>query len=290
MRYMLLGTFLFSIGSLFVKMAGERLPTMEILFVRGVLGIGFCWCIIRKAGVGMFGHRKYLLLARGTVGFVALFTEFYALVHLPLADATALLFSHPMVVAIFAWVILGEKLNKKSLLAILVSIIGVAVVSRPGFIFGASGSDLDPFAVGVTLGGVVLISIAILTVRTLAKTEHPAVVMLYPPLLITCVAPFFAEGWVMPNVQEWGMLIGVAMFMNGGQYFMTRGYAIESAARISAVTCLEIVFAAFWGASILGEFPDEWTLFGGALIVTGVLALSAFGGDKETTTPNPQAE
>ena len=34
MRYMLLGTFLFSIGSLFIKIAGERIPTMEILFVQ----------------------------------------------------------------------------------------------------------------------------------------------------------------------------------------------------------------------------------------------------------------
>lgn len=289
MRYMLFGTFLFSIGSLFVKLAGERLPTMEILFVRGLMGIGFCWFILRRAGVGMFGQRRLLLIGRGLVGFVGLFTEFYAIVHLPLADATALLFSHPMMVALLAWVVLGEKLNKRSVAAVFVSIFGVAVVCRPGFLFGG-GSDLDPFAVGVALGGVVLISIAILTVRTLAKTEHPAVVMLYPPLIISLLAPFFAEGWLMPTPMEWLILVGVAMFMNGGQYYMTRGYAIESAARISAVTCLEVVFAVFWGVSILGEIPDVWTICGGALIVGGVLVLGASGGDKETSTPSPQAE
>lgn len=290
MRFMLLGTFLFSIGSLLVKMAGMRLPTMEILFIRGLIGIVFCWSIVRRAGVGMFGNRRVMLLLRGLVGFVGLFTEFYAIVHLPLADATALLFSHPMAVALLAWVVMGERLNATSLLAIFIAIAGVVVVCRPGFLFGASASALDPFAVGVTMGGVLIISVAILTIRTLAKTEHPAVVMFYPPLLISCLAPFFSEGWVMPTLPEWGMVIGVGLLMNAGQYYMTRGYAIESAARISAVTCLEVVFAAFWGLSILGEVPDVWTIGGGALIVVGVLVLGMAGDTPETPEECGQAQ
>lgn len=273
MRHMLLGTFLFSIGSLLIKLAGEHVPTMEILFVRGVVGIVFCWLIVRRAGVGMFGLRRFMLAARGLVGFIALFAEFYAIVHLPLADAIVILFSHPAVVAILAWVILGERLGSRGMLAIIVSLVGVAVVCRPEFLFGMGGADLDPLALAVALGGVGLISIAILTVRTLAKTEHPAVVMFYPPLIITIVSPFFSHGWVVPTGLEWGLLLGVALFMNAGQYFMTRGYAIESAARISGVTCLEIVFAAIWGASFLGEVPDGWTIAGGVLIVCGTIAL-----------------
>jgi len=155
------------------------------------------------------------------------------------------------------------------------------VVCRPTFLFGAADTMLDPLGVAVALGGVGFISVAILTVRMLAKTEHPAIVMFYPPLIITLGAPFFADGWVFPTMMEWAMLIGVGLFMNIGQYYMTRGYAIESAARISAVTCLEIVFASIWGASFLGEIPDMWTLVGGGLIVAGTLALGRFG-DEDT--------
>lgn len=277
MRYMLLGTFLFSIGSLLVKLAGERLPTMEILFVRGVVGIGLCWLIVRQAGVGMLGSRRWLLIARGVVGFIALFAEFFAIVHLPLADAIVILFSHPAVVAILAWVLLGERLGSRGVLAIVASLLGVVVVCRPTFLFGGGAALLDPLGVTVALAGVGFISAAILTVRTLAKTEHPAVVMFYPPLIITLAGPFFSHDWLMPNLAEWPMLLGVALFMNTGQYYMTKGYAIESAARISAVTCLEIVFAAVWGASFLGEIPDGWTVVGGLLIVGGVLAIGRDG-------------
>ena len=87
----------------------------------------------------------------------------------------------------------------------------------------------------------------------------------------------------MPTMVEWAMMLGVALFMNAGQYYMTRGYAIESAARISAVSCLEIVFATVWGASFLGEIPDELTLAGGVLIVMGTLVMG-HGGAREGRT------
>jgi len=273
MRFMLISTFLFSIGSLLIKLAGEHVPTMELLFLRGVVGVVFCWFILRRAGVGFLGSRRGLLLARGSVGFVALFAEFYAIIHLPLADAIVILFTHPAVVAILAWFILGEKLGTKGLIAIAASLTGVAIVCRPGFLFGGAGASLDPLALTVALCGVVVTAIAILVVRTLAKTEHPAVVMLYPPLLICLVGPFFAQDWVMPTPVEWLYIAGISLAMNGGQYYMTRGYAIESAARISAVTCLEIVFATIWGASFLGEIPDGWTIAGGLLIVAGTVVL-----------------
>ncbi|MFH1914355.1 MAG: DMT family transporter [Pseudomonadota bacterium] len=285
MRHMLMGTLLFSVGSLLIKLAGERVPTLEMLFIRGLVGIGFVWFILRRTGVGMLGTRRMMLLLRGVVGFAALFAEFYAIIHLPLADATVILFTHPAVVALLAWVVLGERIGPRGLMAVAVSLTGVAVVCRPAFLFGGGPSNLDPLAVTVALCGVVVTSLAILAVRTLARTEHPAVVMLYPPLVITVLSPILASGWVWPTALEWVYLLGIAAFMNAGQYFMTRGYAIESAARISAVTCLEIVFAAFWGASILGEIPDSWTVVGGALIVAGTIAL----GRGEEPHPTPDA-
>lgn len=277
MRFMLLGTFFFSFGSLFVKLAGSRLPAMEILFVRGVIGVGLCLFMLRKSGVGMFGRRKVLLAARGLLGFGAMFADFYAIVHLPLADALVLLFSHPVTVALLAWLLMGETLSKGGMVAILTSVAGVTLVCRPDFLFGTGSPDLDTWGLLAALLSVFLTSWAILAVRVLAKTERPVVVMLYPPIAIALLSPFFAEGWVMPTVSEWWVLCGVGLFMNVGQFFMTKGYAIESAARISGMATLEIVFAIIWSLMFLGEIPDLWTLGGGALIVSGILLLGRSG-------------
>jgi len=277
MRLMLFGTFFFSIGSLLVKLAGARLPTMEILFVRGMVGMGLCWYILRRSGTGMFGQRKFLLFMRGLLGFGAMSCDFYAIVHLPLADALVLIFSHPVVVAVLAWLLMGETLSRGGMFAIIASLVGVTLVCRPGFLFGYGATDLDPVALMVALLSVFLTSWAILSVRVLAKTEPPVVVMLYPPMVIALFSPLFSRGWVVPTPLEWVVLLGVGLFMNGGQFFMTKGYAIESAARISGVSSLEIVFAAFWGLLFLGEVPDWWTLGGGALIVFGILVLGRSG-------------
>jgi len=278
---MLIGTFLFSIGSLLIKLAGVRIPTMELLFLRGIVGVGFCYAIIRRAGVNPMGNRIFLLLSRGVVGFISLFAEFYALIHLPLADATAIIFTHPAIVALLAWAVLGERIGKLGLMAVAASLTGVALVCRPGFIFGGSGAELDPVAVTIGFCGVLVTAIAILVIRTLAKTEHPAVVMIYPPLLIVLVAPFFSANWVMPMGVEWAYIAGIAMSMNAGQYYMTRGYAIESAARISGITCLEMVFAAIWGVAFLAEIPDAWAIAGGSLIVGGTLLLGKDGAQEQ---------
>lgn len=286
MRYMLLGTFLFSIGSLLIKMAGTRLPTMEILYVRGVVGVVLCWFFLRRAGIGMFGHRKLTLTLRGLLGFAALFGEFYVIIHMPLADALVLLFAHPVAVAFFAWLLMGERLSMMGVAAIFLSLTGVVLVCRPEFLFGGV-SDLDPVAVWVAMLAILLITAAVLTVRSLAKTEHPAVVMSYPPMVIVLLGLFFSHDWVMPTMGEWPMLLGVALFMNAGQFYMTKGYAIESAARISGVSCLEIVFGAIWGAALLGEIPDAWTFGGGALIILGVLAL---GWRNAKDSPEPVVE
>ncbi len=61
--------------------------------------------------------------------------------------------------------------------------------------------------------------------------------------------------------------------MNAGHYYMTKGYAIESAAKVSGVSCLEVVFAAVWGMMFLGEIPDVWSVLGGSLIIFATLML-----------------
>ncbi|MDD3311035.1 DMT family transporter [Pseudodesulfovibrio sp.] len=290
MRVMLLGTFLFSVGSLCVKLAGSRIPTTEILFVRGLVGIVFCWAIVRRAGVGMLGNRRWTLFTRGLFGFLSLLAEFYAIVHLPLADATVIIFTHPAVVALAAWFVLREKLSAGALVSIMVSLSGVVLVCHPGFLFGGAGPELDSVALGVALLSVALTAVAIMAVRSLAATEHPAVIILYPPMIICLACPLFAADWVAPDWGEWLMLLGVAGFMNAGQYYMTVGYAKDSAARISSVTCLEVVFAALWGAMFLGEIPDMWTIGGGLLIVAGTLALGRSGGGETPATPAAPAE
>ena len=85
---MLAAAFFFSLMSLQVKLAGQRLHSSEIVFVRSLLSLVFTYVLLKRARVPLWGHRKGPLVLRGLFGFIALSCFFFALTRLPLADAT----------------------------------------------------------------------------------------------------------------------------------------------------------------------------------------------------------
>ena len=93
---MLAAAFFFSLMSLQVKLAGRRLHSSEIVFARSLLSLIFTCVLLRRARVPMWGNRKGPLVLRGLFGFIALSCFFFALTRLPLADATVLHFTNPV--------------------------------------------------------------------------------------------------------------------------------------------------------------------------------------------------
>ncbi len=271
---MLVATACYSFGTLFIKLAGARLPPMEILFARSVVGFAYCTILLRREGAGILGERKRgFLLLRGLLGFGALFCTFYAYVHLPLADATVIFFAHPVFVAIFASFLLKEYLEAKGILCVVATIAGVLLVAKPSFLFG-NASVLDPFAVMVASMAAVLSAFAIITVRFLSKHVHPLTIIIYPTLTAGVLGPILdARNWLMPDTTELVFLLAVGLLMNMGQHFMTVAYREERAAVISAIGYLEIPLAAVFGAVFFSETPDQWTYAGATLVVLGTLTL-----------------
>ena len=72
-----------------------------------------------------------------------------------------------------------------------------------------------------------------------------------------------------------GVLVGVGLATQLAQVHMTRGLQLESAARATTTGYLQIVFAVLWGAFLLGELPNAWTLAGAIIIIGGTLLLIA---------------
>ena len=191
----------------------------------------------------------------------------YAYVHLPLADATVIIFLHPVLVAVLAWMVLKERLPRPAWFCILASLAGVALVVKPGFLFSQTHA-LDRTGVLMAFTGAFFSSVAVLAVRRLTRTEHPATIMLYPLLVILAAAPAAGGAeWGVPNPRAFFLMLMAGIFMNAGQYCMTRGYGLGTAAIISAVGYLEIAFATLWGLGLFGEVPDMATVAGAAIIV-----------------------
>jgi len=272
---MLLGTLFFSVMSVFAKLAGERLPTMELVLARVIVTLIMSWWVIKRIGIYPWGNNKKLLLLRGFAGFMGLSCYFYAIAHLPLADATVIQFCNPMLAALIAVFALKEQLRMVDVMAAVCSMVGVVLVAQPTFLF-ARGTPLDQVAVGIGLVGAIFSAIAYVVIRRLGSTEHHMVVVFYFPLVTGPVAlPILAiEGLVLPQGFEWLLLIGIGVAAQLGQIQITQGFKLETAGRASSVTYLQIVLAYTWGVLLFGEYPNAISILGALLVLIGVFSVT----------------
>lgn len=270
---MIVGTFCFSVGSAFIKLAGARLPAMEVVFARSLFMLFYCYLLTRRAGVRITGNNKPFLFMRGLLGFGAYCCIFYAIIHMPLADALVIAYSFPLIVPLWAALFLGEPLEGRVLFCSLVGAIGLVFVTRPGFLFGAS-AELAPWALWAALGAATLSSFSVICIRKLTATEHPLVIVMYAGATSVIGAPLLdGWNWLVPTRKEFGILLGVGLFMSVGQQFLTTAFSRSSAARTSVLFYLEVVFAALLGYLCFAEIPDMLTLFGGGLIISSAVML-----------------
>jgi drug/metabolite transporter (DMT)-like permease len=268
---MAVSAFFFSLMAALAKLVGRTVPLFEIVLARSVVVGILSGLKLLRDGTGFRGTEPRLLVLRGVLGFAALSCYYYAVVRLPLADATVIHFMNPVFTAFMAAVVLGEHLGLLEALLVGASLVGVVVVARPPFLFGGGG--LAPVPVLVALCGAVLAAGAYVAVRRL-RGEPPMLIVFYFAVVSTLLsAPMVALHSTLPDLPTLLLLLGVGMTTYLGQTFVTWGFRLERAGRASAVGYLQIVFAAGWGWLLFAEAPDLWTGVGAALIVGSTLLL-----------------
>jgi drug/metabolite transporter (DMT)-like permease len=269
---MLLAAAAFAAMTAAAKLIGARLPIFEIVFARALFSVVLTAALLRRARVPLLGTRRPLLLLRGLFGFCGLTCSFYAVIHLPLADATLLQFLHPVFTVALAALILRERIGGGVWLGAPLSLAGVLLVVRPAFVFGAgNAAPLDPFAVGVAVAGAFFSADAYVTVRHLASTgEHPlAIVFSFPAVTTALALPLMLRDFVWPRGLDWLWLVAAGAAAQLGQVALTRGIQRLPASRATAYSYTQVVFAAALGALLFGEAPGATSLAGAALVVAG---------------------
>ncbi len=274
LRYMAGSALFFSLMTVFVKLAGRTIPTMEIVFARSVFMVGATYLLLRRAGVSPLGNNRGLLLARGVIGVTALSLFYWAIPRIPLGDATALFYITPIWTAVAAAFILRERTAGRVIAGMVVSLVGVALIAKPSLLFGDGLVGLDPLAVAATVAASICSGLVYTIVRKLRETDAPNVIIFYLSVVGVVGALPFLGNWVMPHDLEWGWLLGAGVTTLFGQLFLTHGLHHEQAGRALSVGYLQVVFAFVWGLLVFGNVPDGWSLGGAVLIVGSVLLIA----------------
>jgi drug/metabolite transporter (DMT)-like permease len=279
LRFMAGAAFFFSLMSLFVRLAGEGgMPTMQVVLARSVVVLVIAWSLLRRQGTSPWGHSRGLLLLRGVVGFISLACFYFALIHLPLAEATVIQYTNPVWTALLAALLLAERIGWKEMAVSLASLAGVVIMARPDFLFGAGVTSLPALPVAAGVFGAMVSGLAYVIVRRVARSEAPLVIVFWFALVsLVGSVPFVVVDPVLPSLPVLVVLLGVGVTTYLGQILITLGLQRERAGRAMAVAYLQVAFAALWGLMLLGEQPDRWTALGATVILGCTWMLGRMG-------------
>lgn len=289
MRPLLRGV-LFMVGAtaLFVTMntgakyLSAHLPVLEIIWARSLGHLVFIVAIFAPArggwrlfvtGAPAVQIGRSLLLLTSTCFF------FTAIGRVPLADATAVSFTAPLIVAVLAGPILGERVGLGHWLAILVGLAGALVVARPT----GAGANLYIFLV---FGSAACYATYQILTRYVAGIDTPETTVTYSALvgtiLLSVAVPFV---WQTPERALHWLILGALGLLGGlGHYCVARGLTWGPASLLSPFHYVQLVWAAILGYVAFGDVPVA-TTWGGAALIVGSGLYIAWRGSRMEAPP-----
>jgi len=212
--------------------------------------------------------RPLLQCGRGLCLVGSTMGAFLAVRFLPLTQFTSINFSAPLITALLAGPVLGERIGPRRLVAVLVGFAGVLVITRP---FGVAVSAATGFAAVAALSN----AFYYLATRLLAAHDRPETTMLYTSLVGTIVvSPALLWTWrTPPTPLVWAVLIGLGLLGALGHWLLILAHRHAPASALAPFYYLQIVGAVVFGLTVFGDVPDGWTLLGGGIVIGSGLYL-----------------
>ncbi len=244
----------------------DHIPVVEIILIRAIVTLIISYITLKKKGVNPWGNHHKFLIARGIFGALGLLCYFYTLQQMALANAIVIHYLSPLFTTIIALLFLKESVRIIQWISFAISITGVLMVK------GFSNVTTFDFAIGVA--GAFFTGLAYNAIRNMKGKEDADVIIFYQPLialpLILLIMLFLPYQIIIPNAMDWLFLIGTGIFTQIGQYYITRAYQADSAARISSVSYIGIIWAVLIGKFLFDDSYPISVLTGMTIVLVGV--------------------
>ena len=252
-----------------IKWVGQTLDPFQIAFFRCLFGGLFVLPFALRGGPAALRTRRWGgHLGRALIGYTAMSLGFYAVTHLPLADATALSFTRPLFMIVLAVLFLGEQVRWRRWSATGVGFLGVLVMARPG----QGGFD---HAALVAIAATLFVAGVGVMLKRLSTTERPETIIFY----FTVISSLMALGpalyvWRTPSWTDMAIMVLLGALGSLGQYQSIRAYRIAEATAVDPVDYARLLIATGFGLSLFGELPDLWTVAGALIIIASTLYIT----------------
>lgn len=261
-----------------VKLLSERgIPLGEIVFARSFFALipvviwasrtGELWTVY-------YTTRPWAHVTRSVIGLCGIFFGFAALTLLPLADATAIGFTAPLITVVLAVVILHEQVRIYRWSAVVIGFIGVLIIVS-GYAEEGGAADRSLMGAVFQLAAAGVVSLVVVQIRRMSITESAATIVVYFSSISALVAlatiPF---GWVVPSLTDAALLLATGILGGFAQVTLTESVRNSDASLLAPFDYLSLLWALGLGLLVFGNLPTQTMLAGSAIVVaTGLFVI-----------------
>ncbi len=268
---LVLASFFFSLMTLCVKNIDKRIPIYELVLFRSLLSLMITLFIINIKKINPWGKNRPLLILRGLLGTIALICIFYAIRNMPLSISTIIQYTYPIFISIFAGIFINEKITRNIIIGLVIGWIGILVILNPIQLSNIN-VEIENISILIAFFGAISTALAYVTVKKLSFTENVYVIIEYFPLVsFISLLPNVLINWVTPNWNELFWIIGIGIFTQLGQTFLTIGLKNLPASEASTINYLQVLFGSIWGSLFFSEIININFLFGASLVLLGTI-------------------
>jgi drug/metabolite transporter (DMT)-like permease len=245
----------------------RELNIFQILEIRAFVGLLLLYPLVHMNGglKALATLHPFQHLSRSIAQYAAQYLWFLALTLIPLAQVVSIEFTMPIWTALLAVTFLGEKMTVRTVLAIALGLIGVAIIVRPEFNEGNLGQL-------IMLVAALAISVSVALTKSLTRTDHVVTIMFW---MLFCQSIFglipAIYVWEWPAVSLWAWLFVVAFCGAFSQYCLSQAVRHVDATVTVSMDFLRVPLSAFLGWMMFTERLDAYTLLGAAVILIGNL-------------------
>lgn len=248
----------------------HEVPALEIAGMRYVVSLVVAAAALRvwRRPELLHSRRPVLQWGRALCLIGSTLGCFIAVRKLPLTQFTSINFSAPLITALLAGPVLGERIGPRRLVAVFVGFAGVLVITRP---FGGSFSGSMGFAVLAALSN----AFYFLATRMIAAHDRAETTMLYTSLVGTLlVSPTLLVNWQTPSGWlTWAVLLALGAIGAAGHWLLIVAHRHAPASTLAPFFYAQILGAVAFGLAVFGDAPDRWTLVGGGIVIGSGLYL-----------------
>ena len=259
---MLASTMAFGLMAIAIRYATRYVPTQEVAFFRNAFGLlALLPMLLRPGRAPLKTQQLPRYFVRSAIGLGSMLCAFWALGHLPLAQAVSLSYSTPLFVTIAAVLWLGETVRVRRWAAVVVGFIGVLVIVRPGTAGFSAGSL-------IAVAAALLSSLVAIQIKQLTRVDSADTVVLYTYVFwvpLSLVPAVFV--WVWPTGLAWVWLVATGVMGTVGQLLWTRALRLGEVSALTPISFLQLPLVTLGGWLLFDESVDRWTLIGAGIIL-----------------------